>query len=68
MSDASRVPEMEEVSSAPEPVVSPVIAAGSSTALTDVESVSSIDEIEEVPPFVETLRVDSEEGCAAVFS
>ena len=29
---AVRVPEMAEISSAPEPVVSPVIVAGSSTA------------------------------------
>ena len=31
-SAAERVPEMEEVSSAPEPVVSPEMVAGSSTA------------------------------------
>ena len=66
-SAAERVPVMAE-SSAPEPDVSPEIVAGSSTAVTDVERVSSVDEMEVVPPLVETLRVDPDEGCAAVFS
>ena len=68
VSVAERVLVTEEVSSVAEPDVAPVMEAGSSTAVTDVERVSSVDEMEVVPPLVETLRVDPDEGCAAAFS
>ena len=62
-SAAESVPVMDELSSEPEPEESPVMVAGSSTAVMNVPRLSVLAEMAEVPPLVETSRVEPAVGA-----